>query len=82
MTASHNGYEKKFGYVHTRSIKILKNEDKIIGHDELKKTQNYSNSVIYSVRFHIYPEIKVVKTKSGDSVLIKFLGFLVHSCNS
>ena len=24
ITASHNGYEQKFGYIHTRSIKISK----------------------------------------------------------
>ena len=71
LSASHNGYEKKFGYIHTRSIKILKNKDEIFGHDQLKKTQNYSNPAVYSVRFHIYPDVKIVKTKSENSVLIK-----------
>jgi len=70
ITASHNGYEKKFGYIHTRSIKILKKEDKIFGHDELKKAKNYSNPLIYFVRFHIYPNTKIVKTKAGNSILI------------
>ena len=44
ITAAHNGFEKKFGYIHSRSVKILKQEDKIFGEDELKKTKNYSNS--------------------------------------
>ena len=82
LVASHNGYEKKYGYIHTRSIKILKKEDKILGHDELKKTKNYSNSVTYSVRFHIYPDIKIVKTKGGNSILIslsKDEGWLLKS---
>ena len=82
LSASHNGYEKKFGYIHNRSIKILKNKDEIFGHDQLKKTQNYSNSVVYSVRFHIYPNIKIVKTKSENSVLIKLSngeGWLLQS---
>ncbi len=82
MEASHDGYEKKFGYVHTRLIKILKNEDKVFGHDKLTKTKNYSNSVIYSVRFHIYPDIKIVKTKAGNSVLISLSngeGWLLQS---
>ena len=70
ITASHNGYEKKFGYIHKRSVKILKNEDKIFGVDELKKTKNYSNSLFYFIRFHIYPGIKIVKTKAGNSILI------------
>ena len=82
LEASHDGYEKKFGYVHTRLIKILKNEDKVFGHDKLTKTKNYSNSVIYSVRFHIYPDIKIVKTKAGNSVLISLSngeGWLLQS---
>ena len=82
LTASHNGYEKKFGYIHTRKVKILKNKDQIFGEDQLKKSQKYSNSVTYSIRFHIYPDIKVVKTKSGNSVLIKLLngeGWLLQS---
>ena len=70
ISASHNGYEKKFGYLHSRLIKISKNEDKIFGQDELKKTKEYSNPLIYFIRFHIYPGSKIVKTKAGNSVLI------------
>ena len=82
IVASHNGYEKKFGYIHTRSIKILKKEDKIIGKDELKKTKNCSNSLFYFIRFHIYPNTKIVKTKGGNSILISLSngeGWLLHS---
>ena len=70
LSASHNGYENKFGYMHSRSIKISKKEDKIFALDQLKKTKNYSNSIVFSVRFHIYPDNKIAKTKSGNSVLI------------
>ena len=70
IAASHNGYEKKFGYIHKRSVKISKKEDKIFGHDELKKTKNCSDSLNYFVRFHIYPNTKVVKTMAGNSILI------------
>jgi len=70
LIASHNGYEKKFGYIHTRSIVIPKNEEKIFGEDKLIKTKKYSNSLWYTIRFHIYPNIKIVKTKAGNSILI------------
>ena len=70
LVGSHNGYEKKFGYIHTRSIIISKSEEKIFGEDKLKRTKKYSNSLWYSVRFHIYPNIKIVKTKAGNSILI------------
>ena len=70
IAAAHNGYEKKFGYIHTRSIKISKNEDKIFGHDELKKTKKYLGLLNYFVRFHVYPDTKIVKTTAGNSILI------------
>ena len=70
ISASHNGYEKRFGYLHKRSVIISKKEDKIYGEDELKKTKNYSNALNYFIRFHIYPGTKIVKTKAGNSILI------------
>ena len=70
IAAAHNGYEKKFGYIHTRSIKISKKEDKIFGHDELKKTKKYHNLLNYFIRFHVYPDTKIVKTTAGNSILI------------
>ena len=70
LCATHDGYEKLCGYHHKRTIKVLKKENKIYGIDELKKIRNVPVEVFYSIRFHIYPGIKVVKTKGGDTVLI------------
>ena len=82
LSAGHNGYEKNLGYTHTRFIKVLKNRDKIFGHDKLKKTKKYLNSVLYAIRFHIYPNTKIVKTKGGNSILISLSngeGWLLES---
>ena len=70
ISASHNGYEKKFGYIHTRSIKISKKTDEIFCQDKLKRTKNYSGLLNYFIRFHIYPNTKIVKTMAGNSILI------------
>ena len=70
ISASHNGYEKKFGYIHTRSIQISKKNDEIFCHDQLKKTKNYSGLLNYFIRFHVYPNTKIVKTMAQNSVLI------------
>jgi uncharacterized heparinase superfamily protein len=70
INASHNGYEKNYGYIHKRSVKIYKKENKIIGIDELQKKKNYSKPVNYNIRFHIYPGVKIVKTKGGRTILI------------
>ena len=85
LSASHNGYEKSLGYIHTRSIKVAKNKDLIFGIDTLKKTKRNINSVIYSVRFHIYPNIKITKTKGGKSILISLSngdGWLLQSATN
>ena len=82
VSAAHNGYEKKFGCTHKRSVKVLKNKDKIVGLDEIKKNEKYSNSLIYFIRFHIYPDIKITKTKAGNSILISLSngeGWLLQS---
>jgi uncharacterized heparinase superfamily protein len=82
IVASHNGYEKKFGYTHTRSISISKKEDIIIGQDELKKIKNYPKPLYYFIRFHIYPNIKIVKTKAGNSIIMSLSnneGWLLQS---
>ena len=68
--ASHNGFEKEFGYLHNRSVKIFKKSDRIIGTDELKKRKSVNKSLVYFVRFHIHYNAKIVKTKAGDSILI------------
>ena len=70
ISASHNGYEKIFGCIHKRSIKILKNEYKILGQDEIKKGLNYLRPLTYCARFHIYPNTKIVKTNAGNAILI------------
>ena len=68
VSASHNGYEKRNGYVHQRSVKVYNN--KIEGLDELKRKKNYGKSENYYLRFHIYPGIKIAKTKTGRSILL------------
>ena len=82
IEATHNGYENNFGYLHTRTIKSLKKEDKIFGYDELKKTKSYSNPLSYFIRFHIYPNTKIVKTQAGNSVLMSLFngeGWILRS---
>ena len=82
ISASHNGYEKKFGCLHTRNIKIYKKKDKIFGSDDLKRIKNYDNPLFYFIRFHIYPNTKIVKTKAGNSIIISLPngdGWLLNS---
>ena len=69
ITASHNGYQKRYGYIHERSVKLIKKEKVFHGMDNLIKTKKAKN-VPYGIRFHIYPGIKIIKTKNSRSVLL------------
>ncbi len=70
-TASHNAYEKDFGYIHKRSIKILKDNNDLSGSDLLIKKENVPSDVNYSIRFHLYPGISAVKTIGGNSIVLQ-----------
>ena len=70
-TASHNAYEKDFGYIHKRSIKILKDNNDLSGSDLLIKKEDVPSDVNYSIRFHLYPGISAVKTIGGNSIVLQ-----------
>ncbi len=71
ITATHNAYLEKFGYLHKRLIKVLKKNGTVVGTDTLLKKKNLSNNAKYSIRFHIYPGISAVQTVSGKSILLQ-----------
>ena len=70
FTASHNGYEKKFGSIHKRELSIDKLNGKLTGWDEIIKRKD-GRPLNYSLRFHLYPGLTAVKTMGGNSVLIQ-----------
>ena len=71
IAASHNAYEKKFGYIHKRSIEITKKNNELLGCDYLIKKADNASNTNYSIRFHLYPGITAVKTIGGSSILLQ-----------
>ena len=70
FTASHDGYEKKFGCIHNRKLSIDKRDGKLIGCDEITKKKD-GRPLNFCLRFHLYPGLTAVKTMGGNSVLIQ-----------
>tara|TARA_Y200000002_G_C22669687_1_gene659443 strand:+ start:226 stop:1872 length:1647 start_codon:yes stop_codon:yes gene_type:complete len=70
FTASHNGYEKKFGCIHKRELSMDKTSCMLTGCDEIIKKKD-GRPINYSLRFHLYPGLTAVKTMGGNSVLIQ-----------
>ena len=69
-SASNNGYEKKFGCTHKREIYIDKKYNYLKGTDHLFKVKD-GYPIRYAFRFHLNPELSVVKTMSGNGALIQ-----------
>ena len=69
-SASNNGYEKEFGCTHKREIYIDKENNYLKGTDHIFKAKD-GYPIRYAFRFHINPELSVVKTMSGNSALIQ-----------
>ena len=63
-SAEHNGYEKKFGCIHKRKIILEKENNYLKGFDHIFKKKD-GIPIRYVFRFHINPELTVVKTMGG-----------------
>ncbi len=73
VSATHNAYLEKFGYLHKRKINFSKKNNDIEGSDYLIK-KNGNSDVKFSIRFHLYPGINTIKTLSGKSILLQTNG--------
>jgi len=69
IRASHDGYNKRYGVIHEREIEFFPENYKFIGQDKLLKKKNFKNSN-FEIRFHLEPNVKIMKTQDGKSILI------------
>jgi len=70
ISASHDGYFKKFGSIHNRKIEFYPEQTKFIGTDKIKR-KNKDKNVKFDIRFHLNPGSKVMKTQDNKSILIE-----------
>ncbi len=70
FSSSNNGYEKEFGCTHKREIYLDKENNYLKGTDHIFKVKD-GYPIRYAFRFHVNPELNVVKTMSGNSALIQ-----------
>ena len=70
ISASHDGYYKKFNVIHERKIEFFPEQGKFIGFDKILKKNNKRN-IKFDIRFHLDPNTKVMKTLDSKSILIE-----------
>ena len=69
ICASHDGYNKRYGIIHEREIEFFPENYKFIGQDKLLKKKNFKSSD-FEIRFHLEPNVKIMKTQDEKSILI------------
>ena len=73
ISATHDGYLKQYGIVHDREIEFYPEQMKFIGHDKLI-SKNKNKNLKFEIRFHLEPNVKVMKTQDNKSILIDLDG--------
>jgi len=73
ISATHDGYLKRYGIVHDREIEFYPDQMKFIGHDKLI-SKNKNKNLKFEIRFHLEPNVKVMKTQDNKSILIDLDG--------
>ena len=69
LNVSHDGYQKKYGTIHERLIEFYPELTKFIGTDKIIKKSK--NNYKFDIRFHIQPDVKLMKTQDNKTVLIE-----------
>jgi len=73
INAAHDGYLKEYGVIHDREIEFYPEQMKFVGYDKLISKNDVQN-LKFEIRFHLEPNVKVMKTLDGKSIFINLDG--------
>ena len=70
INASHDGYLKKYNSIHEREIEFYPEQMVFKGLDKIIKKKT-NNNYKFDIRFHVEPNIKLMKTQDNKTILIE-----------
>ncbi len=70
ISASHDGYIKKYNTIHERDIEYYPEKFKFVGTDKIINKKSNSN-LKFDIRFHLEPNTKLMKTQDNKAILIE-----------
>ena len=73
INVAHDGYLKKYGVIYEREMEFYPEQTKFIGRDKIIYKNNIKN-LKFEIRFHLEPNIKIMKTQDNKSILIDLDG--------
>jgi uncharacterized heparinase superfamily protein len=69
ISASHDGYLKKYHSIHEREVEFYPEQMAFVGTDKIIKKTNHNYK--FDIRFHMEPGVKLMQTQNNKSILIK-----------
>ncbi len=69
ISAAHDGYQNKYNTIHERDIEFFPKQMVFIGTDKIIKKTN--NNYKFDIRFHMEPNVKLMKTQDKKTILIE-----------
>ena len=69
INASHDGYLKKYNSIHEREIEFFPDQMVFVGLDKI--TKKTKNNYKFDIRFHVEPNVKLMKTQDNKTILIE-----------
>ena len=73
INAAHDGYLKQYGIIHEREIEFYPEQIKFVGQDKIISKNGVKN-LKFEIRFHLEPNIKIMKTQDNKTILIDLDG--------
>ena len=70
VTAAHDGYARRFGLTHERTLKLSADGDTLDGRDRVVPVEGSAGDVAFVVRFHLHPSVKVGRLGEHGVVMI------------
>ena len=70
ISAAHDGYLRKYNSIHKRNIEFYPEQMTFVGIDEIFR-KKVKNNYKFEIRFHLDPNIRLMKTQDNKSILIE-----------
>ncbi|MBV1706050.1 MAG: heparinase II/III family protein [Hyphomicrobiales bacterium] len=73
LGATHDGYARHFGLLHTRQLGLSRRGDRLIGEDSLHPAPGGRSppALPFSIRFHLHPSVRAVPADNGRAIRLE-----------
>ena len=71
LQMSHDGYERRFGFVHHRTLTLSRDGTRLSGEDQLARSgRKAAGSGDFAIRFHLHPQVRLAEASAEAVALV------------